>query len=110
MPLVSTHQLSAGLADVDGKAKYTPGCLQHFFASTALANGVPIHEVSRWLGHRSVNTTTDVYGHLLPSAWDRCREALQQAMRPAPLDAVPQPSEEESSSTDTPHPVGHRGF
>ncbi|MCD9904296.1 tyrosine-type recombinase/integrase [Streptomyces sp. MT29] len=115
MPTVTTYIyhfqkacVSAGLVDVDGKAKCTPGSLRHFFASTALANSVPIHEVSRWLGHRSVNTTTDVYGHLLPSAWDRCREALQQAMRPTPLNAVPQPSEEESSSTDTHRPGGHR--
>ncbi|MFF1421236.1 tyrosine-type recombinase/integrase [Streptomyces sp. NPDC058280] len=57
---------------MDGKAKYTPCGLRHFFASTALANGVPIHEVSRWLGHRSINTTIDIYGHLLPSARDRC--------------------------------------
>ncbi|MFE2375856.1 tyrosine-type recombinase/integrase [Streptomyces sp. NPDC059398] len=81
MPTVSTYSyhfqkacVSAGLVDVDGKAKYTPGSLRHFFASTALANNVPIHEVSCWLGHRSVNTTTDVYGHLLPSSWDRCRK------------------------------------
>jgi integrase len=52
----------AGLIDADGKAKYTPRSLRHFFASTALANGVPIHEVSRWLGHRSVKTTIDTYG------------------------------------------------
>ncbi len=57
------------------------------FASTALSHGVPIHEVSRWLGHRSVKTTIDIYGHLLPSAWDRCRvvlqSALQQTFRPS---------------------------
>ncbi|WP_411083063.1 tyrosine-type recombinase/integrase [Streptomyces sp. cmx-18-6] len=90
MPSISSYGyqfkkacLSAGLVDLDGNAKYTPRSLRHFFASTALANGVPIHEVSRWLGHRSVKTTVDIYGHLLPSAWDRCREVLQHAMRPA---------------------------
>ncbi|ARP74348.1 site-specific integrase [Streptomyces pluripotens] len=59
---------SGGLVDLDGNARYTPRSLRHFFASTALANGVPIHEVSRWLGHRSVRTTVDIYGRLLPSA------------------------------------------
>lgn len=92
--------LSAGLVDLDGNAKYTPRSLRHFFASTALANGVPIHEVSRWLGHRSVKTTVDIYGHLLPSAWDRCREVLQRAMRPAPPAATSFPSEEASGSAD----------
>ncbi|MEU0062319.1 tyrosine-type recombinase/integrase [Streptomyces albidoflavus] len=86
--------LSAGLVGPDGRPKYTPRSLRHFFASTALANGVPIHEVSRWLGHRSVKTTVDIYGHLLPSAWDRCRQVLQHAMRPAPMDAILQPSAE----------------
>ncbi|HZF87621.1 hypothetical protein [Streptomyces sp.] len=58
--------------------------MRHFFASTALANGVPIHEVSRWLGHRSVKTTVDIYRHLLPGAWERCRglAALHAATAP----------------------------
>ncbi|SBV04009.1 Site-specific recombinase XerD [Streptomyces sp. Ncost-T6T-1] len=90
--------LLAGLVDLDGKAKYTPRSLRHFFASTALANGVPIHEVSRWLGHRSVKTTVDIYGHLLPGAWERCREVLQRSMRPLPLDVTSLPSEAASSS------------
>ncbi len=93
--------LSAGLVDLDGDAKYTPRSLRHFFASTALANGVPIHEVSRWLGHRSVKTTVDIYGHLLPSAWDRCGQVLQRAMRPASPDATSLPSEEASWSAGT---------
>lgn len=90
MPTASTYGyhfkkacVSAGLVDVDGKAKYTPGSLRHFFASTALANGVPIREVSRWLGHKSIKTTVDIYGHLVPEAWDRCRDIMQNAMRPA---------------------------
>ncbi|MFI2184989.1 tyrosine-type recombinase/integrase [Streptomyces sioyaensis] len=72
----------AGLTAADGKPKYTPHCLRHFFASTALANGIPIHEVSHWLGHRSIKTTVDVYGHLVPGAWSRCREIMQGALRP----------------------------
>jgi integrase len=34
--------------------------LRHTFASTALAEGVPISEVSRWLGHKSITTTVDL--------------------------------------------------
>ncbi|MFC8591754.1 tyrosine-type recombinase/integrase [Streptomyces atroolivaceus] len=101
MPSISSYGyqfkkacLSAGLVDLDGNAKFTPRSLRHFFASTALANAVPIHEVSRWLGHRSVKTTVDIYGHLLPGAWDRCRQVLQLAMRPASLDATLQPPNE----------------
>ena len=62
------------------------GCLQadnndlrHTFASTALAKGVPISEVSRWLGHKSITTTVDLYGHLVPEASGRARDALDRA-------------------------------
>ena len=72
----------AGIVKPDGKPKYTPHGLRHFFASTALAAGIPIHEVSRWLGHKSIKTTVDVYGHLVPASWDRCRTVMQAALRP----------------------------
>ncbi|MFE7295090.1 site-specific integrase [Streptomyces sp. NPDC057579] len=78
---------AAGLLGRDRTPKYTPHTLRHFFASTALAHGVPLHEVSRWLGHTSIKTTVDIYGHLVPAAWDRCRQALERALGPAPADA-----------------------
>ncbi len=53
--------------------------LRHTFASTALAEGVPISEVSRWLGHKSITTTVDLYGHLVPEATGRARDALDNA-------------------------------
>jgi integrase len=53
--------------------------LRHTFASTALAEGVPISEVSRWLGHKSITTTVDLYGHLVPEASTRARDALDKA-------------------------------
>jgi integrase len=52
--------------------------LRHTFASTALVEGVPIFEVSRWLGHKSI-TTVDRYGHLVPEASGRARDALDRA-------------------------------
>ncbi|MEU7635815.1 site-specific integrase [Streptomyces sp. NPDC039016] len=72
----------AGLIQPNGTPTYAPHCLRHFFASTALGHGIPIHEVSRWLGHRSIKTTVDVYGHLIPAAWDRCRTIMEAALRP----------------------------
>lgn len=79
-----------------------PRSLRHFFASRALAKGVPIHEVSRWLGHRSVKTTIDIYGHLLPRTWERLRvvgPAERHAARPFRHSA--QPLKEASWSTCT---------
>jgi len=56
--------------------------LRHTFASTALAGGVPISEVSRWLGYKSITTTVDLYGHLVPEASGRARDTLDRAFAP----------------------------
>lgn len=64
--------------------------LRHTFASTAPAEGVPISEVSRWLGHKSITATVDLYGHLVPEASGRARDALDKAfagMRVCPQSA-----------------------
>jgi hypothetical protein len=44
-----------------------------------LAEGIPITEVSRWLGHNSIEVTHQIYGHLVPSSFDRARTALDYA-------------------------------
>lgn len=50
--------------------------LRHSHASTALAAGLPILELSRHLGHATTAETTDTYGHLLPDTDDRTRHTL----------------------------------
>ena len=40
-------------------------------------------EVSRWLGHKSITTTVDLYGHLVPEAAERARDALDKAFQRA---------------------------
>jgi integrase len=52
----------AGLAQIGVHA------LRHTYATTALLNGVPIHVVSRNLGHSSIMITADTYGHLTDDA------------------------------------------
>ena len=42
--------------------------LRHSHASLLLARGIPIHIVSRRLGHSKIQVTVDTYGHLLPDA------------------------------------------
>ncbi|MEU2424428.1 hypothetical protein ABZ619_26000 [Streptomyces sp. NPDC007851] len=70
--------MSVGLVDVDGKAKYKPGSLRHFFTSTASANGVPIREVSRWLGRKSIKITVDIFARrrLIKHAGQRGRSPV----------------------------------
>jgi integrase len=58
--------------------------LRHSFASTALAEGVPLLEVSRWLGHATITETADTYGHLLLHALHRTPDALDRAWATAP--------------------------
>ena len=42
--------------------------LRHTHASLLLLDGVPIHVVSRRLGHANIAITIKIYGHLLPSS------------------------------------------
>jgi integrase len=59
--------------------EFIPHSIRHLYASTALAEGIPITEVSRWLGHKSIEVTHQIYGHLVPSSFDRARTALDTA-------------------------------
>ena len=56
--------------------EFTFHVLRHIFVSNALANGVPITDVSRWLGHSSINTTAEIYGHMVEDANTKARHAL----------------------------------
>lgn len=73
---------AAGLTTQDGEPRYTPHDLRHLFASTALAAGVPITDVSAWLGHQNIKITYDTYAHLLPSSGERMRAVMQEACQP----------------------------
>jgi len=59
--------------------EFIPHSLRHLYASTALAEGIPITEVSRWLGHNSIEVTHQIYGHLVPASWDRARAVFDDA-------------------------------
>jgi Phage integrase family len=66
-----------GAAEVAGIPDgFTPHSLRHAFASAMLARGVQITELAHFLGHRDINVTHQVYGHLLPSAAKRAVAAL----------------------------------
>ena len=51
--------------------EFVPHSVRHCYASaSSLACGIPITEVSRWLGHKSIEVTHQIYGHLVPTSWD----------------------------------------
>lgn len=65
-------------ADAAGLTGFRAHDLRHVFASIALSEGVPVTDVSRWLGHHSIELTYRTYSHFIPDSWDRAREVLDQ--------------------------------
>lgn len=55
---------------------FTPHSLRHAYASAMLERGVNITELATFLGHKDINVTHQIYGHLLPSAAKRAVAAL----------------------------------
>jgi hypothetical protein len=60
--------------------------------------GANLLQVSRWLGHSTVQITADVYGHLFPETNDLVIGRLDKALR----DALPQPTDA-TATTDNPN-------
>ncbi|RMI46671.1 tyrosine-type recombinase/integrase [Streptomyces triticirhizae] len=65
-----------------GLPHYTPHDLRHLWATMTLTRNVSLHEVSRWLGHRSIKVTVDRYGHLTRDGHQRCREVVEALCAP----------------------------
>lgn len=59
--------------------------LRHTFVSWALAGGMPMYEVSRRVGHQSVQITDARYSHLLPEADSTFAQVMEQ-YRTRPVD------------------------
>lgn len=67
------------VADQIGK-RPRPHDLRHTCASWMLNNGAEITDVSAHLGHESIKTTVDVYGHLDRRSGHRASTAISQAL------------------------------
>lgn len=67
------------VADKLGK-KPRPHDLRHTCASWMLNNGAEITDVSAHLGHESIKTTVDVYGHLDRRSGHRASTAISKAL------------------------------
>jgi integrase len=64
----------------------TPYALRHTFASFAIAAGVSLFELARFMG-TSVEQIDRTYGHLLPDALDRTWTALDSYLATRPQEA-----------------------
>ena len=47
------------------RPKYTPYDLRHFFASMHIERGTNLKKLQTLMGHAKIETTLNVYGHLL---------------------------------------------
>lgn len=56
--------------------------LRHTSATLLLMQGVPLKAVSKRLGHSLASTTSDIYGHSLPSIDDIAAETLNDILNP----------------------------
>lgn len=65
--------IASNKAGISGVGLHT---LRHSAATTMLEAGVPIHVVSRVLGHSGINITVDIYGHVSNEASRLAMEAL----------------------------------
>ena len=59
-----------------GLPHLTPHGLRHTNATLMIKDGVDVHVISRRLGHASIRTTLDVYGHLMPGMQDQAVGAV----------------------------------
>ena len=66
-----------------GLAGITPHDLRHFGAAVAIAAGAHPKMIQERLGHASITTTLDVYGHLFPSLDEDLVARLDQMAEPA---------------------------
>lgn len=57
--------------------------LRHSHAAAMLASGISIFDLSRRLGHSSINITADIYGHLMPEAQVHAERAAAAFFAPA---------------------------
>jgi integrase len=60
--------------------------------------GANLLQVSRWLGHSTVQITADVYGHLFPETNDLVIGRLDRALR----DALPRSDEQLTTGNASP--------
>jgi integrase len=58
-------QVKLKMIDANGKPKYSPHSLRHFYGSYLLKQGHEITEVQKLMGHSQLQTTVNMYLHLL---------------------------------------------
>jgi integrase len=71
---------AAGMETSGPDDKVSMHALRHYAASAWLAGGVDIRAVADYLGHSNAGFTLRVYAHLMPSAADKVRAAMDASL------------------------------
>ena len=67
-------------AHPDGAVSYTAHELRHVFASLLIYSKTSDFEIARMMGHKSIETTHRIYGHLFAQSLERIKIALDSAI------------------------------
>ena len=62
--------------------------LRHSCASLLLAQGVPARVIMETLGHATINTTMNIYGHVMPAMLQESADAMDRALSVQPYPAT----------------------
>ena len=92
IPLLRFQAISAGA----GLRKIRLHDTRHTHSTMMLDHGVPIHTVSRRLGHSKVSTTLDVYAAFMPSADRVAADVIGQVLQDAKRDTKRAPKHAKS--------------
>jgi len=76
--VIQAASVRAGIDSKDSSEKVGAHTIRHVVATRLLDAGVPMHVVSRVLGHDSIDTTVDVYGHLAEAGRKSAMEQLSR--------------------------------
>lgn len=73
---IQKASIGAGLDAPRSREKIGVHTLRHVVSTRLLDGGVPMHTVSRILGHDSIDTTVNTYGHLVEAGRKSAMELL----------------------------------
>jgi len=74
LPQARSYPLEMSLFDALGIARHT-------FASLLIDSGANPKAIQQFMGHSKIQTTFDVYGHLLPGSHDEVRKRMDAYLR-----------------------------
>lgn len=75
------HKYQEKAIKTSGVKKITFHQMRHSFATNAICAGCGFVAVSRWLGHKDINTTLRVYAHLLPQIAEKMVATVDELMK-----------------------------